>query len=95
MNIVIRPSAFPWSSPVILKKKPDGAYHFLVDFCHLNSMTKKDAYLQPFAEELIYCLSGHSYFTKLDLEQGYFQILIIESDKQKAVFSHSWWTLWA
>ena len=52
-------------------------------------MTKKDAYLQPSAEELIYCLSGHSYFTKLDLKGGHFQIPIIESDKEKAVFSHS------
>ena len=72
----------------IFKKKPDGTYRFLVDFCHLNSVTKKDAYPHFSAEELIYCLSGHSYFTKLDLKGGYFQIPIIESDKEKAVFSH-------
>ena len=78
MDIVIRPSASPWSSPLIL---PDDTYRFLVDFCHLNSVTKKDAYPHPSAEELIYCLSGHSYFTKLDLKGGYFQIPIIESDK--------------
>ena len=89
MDMVIRPSESPWSSLVILKKKPDGTYRFLVDFCHLNSVTKKDAYPYPSTEELIYYLSGHSYFTKLDLKGGYFQIPIIESDKEKAVFSHS------
>ena len=72
MDIVIRPSASPRSSLVILKKKSDDTYRFLVDFCHLNSVTKKDAYPHPSAEELMYCLSGHSYFTKLDLKGGYF-----------------------
>ena len=65
---------------------PNGTYRFLVDFSHLNSMTKKDAYLQPSAGELSYRLSRHGYFTKLDLEHGYFQILIIESDKEKTAF---------
>ena len=86
MDIIIRPSLSPWSSLVILKKKPDGTYRFLVDSCHLNSVTKKDAYLQLSAEELIYCLSGHSYFTKLNLNGGQFQIPIIESDKERAAF---------
>ena len=79
MDIVIRPASL-WSSLVILKKKPDDTYRFLVDFWHLNSITKKDAYPQPSAGELIYCLSGHSYFIKLDLRDGHFQISTIESD---------------
>ena len=54
MKIVIRPSTSPWSSLVILKKKPDGIYRFLVDFRRLNSITKKDAYSKPSTEELIY-----------------------------------------
>ncbi|CAF2612253.1 unnamed protein product [Rotaria sp. Silwood2] len=29
---ILRPSHSPWSSPVLLKKKPDGTYRFLVDF---------------------------------------------------------------
>jgi hypothetical protein len=86
LDNIIRPSASPWSSPVILKKKPDGTYRFLVDFRRLNSITKKDAYPQPSAEELIYRLSGHSYFTKLDLKSGYFQIPIAEGDKEKTAF---------
>ncbi|CAF1483144.1 unnamed protein product [Rotaria sordida] len=86
MDNIICPSTSPWSSPVILKKKPDGTYRFLVDFRRLNSITKKDAYPQPSAEELIFRLSRHSYFTKLDLKSGYFQIPIVESDKEKTGF---------
>ena len=86
MDIVIRPSASPWSFLVILKKKPDDTYRFLVNFRHLNSIKKKDVYSQTSAEELIYLLSRHSYFAKLDLKSEYFQIPIVESDKEKTAF---------
>ena len=86
LDNIVRPSTSPWSSPVILKKKSDGTFRFLVDFRRLNSITKKDAYPQPSAEELLYRLSGHNYFTKLDLKSGYFQIPIAEADKEKTAF---------
>ena len=80
---ILQPSSSPWSSPVLLKKKPDGTYRFLVDFRRLNSVTQKDSYPQPSAEELLQRLAGHRYFTKLDLRSGYFQIPISESDRPK------------
>ena len=83
---IIRPSTSPWSSPVLLKKKPDGTFRFLVDFRRLNSVTKKDSYPQPSAEELLQRLAGHHYFTKLDLKSGYFQIPINGADKEKTAF---------
>jgi len=86
LDNIIRPSTSPWSSPALLKKKPDGTYRFLVDFRRLNSITKKYAYPQPSAEELIFRLSGHRYFTKLDLKSGYLQIPTAESDKEKTGF---------
>ena len=67
----------------MLKKKPDGTYRFLVDFRRLNSITQKDSYPQPSAEELLHRLAGHRYFTKLDLKSGYFQIPIHECDIPK------------
>ena len=49
----------------------------------MNPITKKDAYSQPSLEEIIYRLSGHSYFTKLDLKSGYFTIPIAGAHKAK------------
>ena len=80
---ILQRSHSPWSSPVILKMKPDGTYRFLVDFRQLNSISKKDSYPQPSAEELLQRLAGHRYFTKLDLKAGYFQIPIQQSDIPK------------
>ena len=80
---ILRPSTSPWSSPVLLKEKPDGTYRFLVDFRRLNSITRKDSYPQPSAEELVHRLAGNRYFTKLDLRSGYFQIPIHDSDIPK------------
>ena len=46
-------------------------------------MTKKDAYLQPSAEELIYCLSEHSYFTK---QVDTFKSRLLNQIKRKQFF---------
>ncbi|CAF4645978.1 unnamed protein product, partial [Didymodactylos carnosus] len=63
---IIIPSTSPWSSPVILLKKPDGSFRFLVDYRKLNEVTKKDSYPQPNTEELLQRIGRHSWFTKLD-----------------------------
>ncbi|CAF1078981.1 unnamed protein product [Didymodactylos carnosus] len=85
-NNQIRPSNSPWSSPVILHKKPNGGIRFLGDYRKLNSVTKKDSFPQPTTEELVQRLGEHTYFTKLDLKSGYFQIPIDEQDKEKTAF---------
>jgi hypothetical protein len=82
----IRPSTSPWSSPVLLVKKKDGDYRFVVDYRKLNSVTVKDSFPIPIIEATLKQLSGHSYFTKLDLKSGYFQIPIQEEDKHKTAF---------
>ena len=40
-QVILQPSRSPWSSPVLLKKKADGTYRFLVDFRRLNSSLKR------------------------------------------------------
>ncbi|CAF1650375.1 unnamed protein product, partial [Didymodactylos carnosus] len=83
---IVVPSHSSWSSPVILLKKPNGEFRFIVDYRKLNSITKKDAYPQPTTEELLQRLGGHKWFTKLDLKSGYFQIPIQDQDKEKTAF---------
>jgi hypothetical protein len=82
----IRPSSSPWSSPVLLIKKKDGDYRFVVDYRRLNAVTTKDAFPIPTIESTLQQLAGNSYFSKLDLRSGYFQVPINEIDKPKTAF---------
>ena len=84
---IIRPSNSPWSSPVVLVKKPDGSYRFAVDYRTLNEKTIKDAYPLPIIQNILDTLSNSSYFSSLDLKSGFWQIELDEESKPKTAFS--------
>ena len=84
---VIRPSASPWSSPVVMVRKNDGSWRFCVDYRKLNSVTHRDAYPLPRIDATLDLLSGCKYFTTLNLASGYWQVALEESDKEKTAFS--------
>ena len=70
---VIRPSASPWASPVVMVKKRDGTMRFCVDFCKMNDATIKDAHPLPRIDDILESLHGAQYFTTLNLKFGYWQ----------------------
>ena len=54
-----------------------------VDYRAFNKVTIKNKYLIPLAAELFDRLSKASYFTKLDLRSGYWQVRITVGDEEK------------
>ncbi|CAF3692571.1 unnamed protein product [Rotaria socialis] len=82
----IRASHSQYSAPVLLIKKHDGSYRFILDYRKLNNITIQDNYPLPNLEQAIQIVGGHQYYTKLDLRSGYFQIPIREEDKHKTAF---------
>ena len=84
---VIRPSASPWSSPVVMVRKKDGSWRFCIDYRKLNSVTRHDAYPLPRIDATLDSLAGCQYFTTLDLASGYWQVAVDEPDKEKTAFS--------
>lgn len=82
----IEKSYASWSSPVILVKKKDGTFRFVIDYRALNSITERDCYPLPRIDETLNRLNGNNFFTKLDLKSGYHQVRIHPNDKDKTTF---------
>jgi hypothetical protein len=83
---LIEKSFASWSSPVLLIKKKDGTYRFVVDYRQLNKITERDSYPLPRIDDTLNRLNGNMFFTKLDLKTGYHQIQIDPSDRDKTTF---------
>lgn len=66
--------------------KKDGPWRFHVDFRVLNMITIKDHFPIPIIDELLDNLGAANWFSKLDLAQGFHQILMNVNDIPKMVF---------
>lgn len=50
---IVQPSKSPWASPVVSVPKKDGSLRFCVDYCKLNSITRKDVNPLPRVDDNI------------------------------------------
>ena len=83
---IITPVEYAWKSPILLTTKKDGSPRFCIDFRKLSAVMKSDKWLVPCVEEVFDDLRGGSIFTSLDLFQGYWQITMYETCKEKTTF---------
>lgn len=89
---IIEPSNSEWSSPLLLvPKKSDSngnkKWRIVIDYRKLNKSIKNDRFPLPNIEEILDSLSGATYFTHLDLYQGYYQIELDESSRPYTAFT--------
>ena len=80
---LIQPSRAPYGALVLFQKKHDAFLRMCVDYRALNKVTIKNKYPIPLVAELFDRLLKASYFTKLDLRSGYWQVRIVAGDEGK------------
>jgi hypothetical protein len=72
---------------VVLVKKKTGDLRFCIDYRRLNSVTKPDRYPIPLIEELIDKLREQTFYSTLDLKDGYWQVPVKQEDIEKTAFT--------
>lgn len=85
-NNVIRESGSPYTSPILLVKKKDGAPRLCVDYRAVNQITKKERYPLPLIEDHLDRLGGANYFITLDLSWGFYQVPMSDESIEKTAF---------
>ena len=76
----------PYSSPILLVPKKDGLVRFCIDFCKLNKVTEFDAEPMRNMEEVINRMSGHRFYSQMDLCKGYWQLGLSKRSRPYTAF---------
>jgi len=82
----ICPSQSACGAPVLFVKKKDSSLQLCVNWCRLNTITKKDQYPLPLIPNLLDRLHGSCIYTKIDLWGTYNLVQIAPSNKWKTAF---------
>lgn len=74
-------SKSPAGAPILFAPKKDSSLCLCVDYRGLNAVTVKNQYPLPLNTELMDCVTGAQYFSKIDLKDAYYRLQVKEGDE--------------
>ncbi|OXA53834.1 Transposon Tf2-6 polyprotein [Folsomia candida] len=85
---VIEPVDEPteWCAPVVIAPKSNGDIRVCVDLTKLNRNVEREFHMMPVVEHTLGQISGVKYFTKLDANSGFFQIVLSPESRRLTTF---------
>ena len=83
---IIEESHSSWRHNPVIVTKSDGTYRMTVNYKPVNSVSSFDAFPFPIIDDLLSKLSGARFFSRIDFSQFYYQLPLIESDREKTAF---------
>ena len=80
----------PYLSPIVVVPKSNGDVRVCVDYTELNKHVLRPRYELPTVDETLAKIGAGAVFTKLDANQGFFQIKLAEESQNLTSFLTPW-----
>lgn len=80
-------STASWLSSIVLVSKPDGGKRMCLDYRKVNTQLMVALHPLLRLEEMVDTMTGHKYYTTLDMRNAYYLIVLDEDSRDPTTFS--------
>ena len=76
-----------WVSPIVVAPKKNGEIRICVGMRQANKAIERERHITPTIDDIIVKLSGSTVFSKLNMNQGFHQCVLLKESRHITVFS--------